>query len=208
VSEAAVIAVAYRKAPEYPFPAGLDDIIDTWDWLVRQGTSVGLDTGAMAIGGDSAGANLALAVSQVVRSKGSRAPDAHLLFYGIYDSDLQTDSYRTLGDGRFGLSLEAMRNYWNLYLPNEPRRHDAKASPIRGNLADIRQPLLIWAALDPLRDDNRNLARAFNAAGNSAVSIEMHSMIHGFLHYPDRIAQARLAFHCAGQHVRQAFRLC
>ena len=204
-SDATVVAIAYRKAPEHPFPAGLDDAVGAMDWLIREGPLVGLDTGALAVAGDSAGANLALAASQIVQSKGLRGPDAHVLFYGIYDADLQTESYRMLGDGRFGLSLDAMRNYWNLYLPDEARRRDPTASPLYGNLADIRRPLLIWAALDPLRDDSRKLAMAFNAAGCSAVSLEVHSMIHGFLHYPDRLAQARLAFHAAGQHLRHTF---
>jgi acetyl esterase len=204
-ADAAVLAVAYRKAPEHPFPAPLDDVVDSWAWLTRQGPALAVDVSALAIAGDSAGANLALGASLTLARKGARRPDAHALFYGVYDADLETDSYRTLGDGRYGLSRASMAMYWDLYAPDKARRREPAASPLRGALQDVARPFLLWSALDPLRDDSRKLAQALNACGNGAVALEMQAVPHAFLHYGASVTASRVALDCAGRHIRDVF---
>ncbi len=204
-SGANVVAIAYRKAPEHPFPAALDDMIDGWRWVMREGPKRALDTAVLGIGGDSAGANLALAATQRLRLSGVRAADAHVLFYGVYDCDLDTESYRTFGDGTYGLSRADMVEFWNLYLPDAARRRDPAASPLHGSLDGIARPLLLWAELDALRDDSRKMLQALHGAGHDAVGIEIQSVTHGFLQLGDTVAIARRSLAIAGLHLREAF---
>jgi acetyl esterase len=203
---ATVVAIAYRKAPEHPFPAALHDVIDSWTWINREAATFSLDITALAIAGDSAGANLALAASQYLRALGARTPDAHALFYGVYAADLDTESYNLLGDGKYGLSRADMATYWDLYVPEAARRGDPAVSPLWGSMTGIERPFVMWAALDPLRDDSRKLVQALNVSGQSAVGVEIQSVTHGFLQYSDSVTVARLALAFAGLHIRDAHR--
>lgn len=200
-----VIGVDYRKAPENPFPAPFEDCSDAVDWVCAQAAQLGVDPSRLATGGDSAGASLALAVGHHEAARG-RPPVTLLLFYGTYDADLETDSYRaTFGDGRFGLSRQDMAIFLDLHLGQGRADCDPRALPMRGSHAGLRRAFLLGCGLDPLRDDTRRLAGALAGAGVAFEFLEIPSANHGFLALVEDVAIARAALAKAAAHLARAF---
>lgn len=201
-----VIGVDYRKAPEHPFPAPFEDCSDAVDWVRAQAAQLGVDPSRLAMGGDSAGANLALAVGHHEAAR-DRPPATLLLFYGTYDSDLETGSYRAaFGDGRFGLSRRDMSIFLDLHLGVGHANGDPRALPLRGSHAGLRRAFLLGCGLDPLRDDTRLLAGALAGAGVAFEFLEIASANHGFLALVEDAALARGALARAASHLARASR--
>lgn len=154
-----VVSVSYGLAPEHPFPQGLSDVVHTLRWLFEHGASEDIDTNAIALAGDSAGANLALAACLRLRDLGEPLPRAAALIYGCYAPDLESPSHLAFGDGRYFLSTATMRWFWEHYVPDPAERDDPLVSPLFGDLRGL-PPLYVSAAeFDPLRDDSERLAR-------------------------------------------------
>ncbi len=194
--QAEVIGVDYAKAPEAPFPAGLDDAVAA-SRALQASSRHGL---ALAIAGDSAGANLALAALLALRDSGAQPFQAALLFYGVFGDDHGTQSHRLVGDGRFGLSSAKMDFYRGHYLrgtgvsPGDPR-----VSPLWADLSRL-PPLFISAAgLDPLHDDSVALDLKVRAAGGTAMLKVYTGVHHGFMQMSWLLPKARLAFVDAAQ---------
>ena len=154
-----VAAVDYRLAPEHKFPEPLADCIAATRWLASDGHSLGIDAARLAVGGDSAGANLALATLLSLRDRrGSPQVRAGVLVYGMFAADPRTPSHRKFGDGRYLLSTEDTEWFWRCYLTHDEERDDPRAVPLRAQLGGL-PPLFIAAAeLDPLLDDSVMLA--------------------------------------------------
>jgi acetyl esterase len=160
-----VASVDYGLAPEHPFPHGLDDCHAALAWLRTQGPRLGIDPGRIAVGGDSAGANLALALCLKLRDAGGPQPRAAALIYGAYTDDHDSPSHAAFGGGDFVLSTAMMRWFWDHYVPDPARRRDPLVSPLYADLRGL-PPLYVSAAeLDPLRDDSERLARRLIDAG-------------------------------------------
>ncbi|MCC7425360.1 MAG: alpha/beta hydrolase fold domain-containing protein [Alphaproteobacteria bacterium] len=214
-----VIGLGYRKAPEHPFPLPLEDAIEGWAWIAanRAGLCAGNADEPMAIGGDSAGANLAFGAALAAAATGVGAgagagagagvpqPDAVISGYGVLGADLDTPAYRTLGDGRFGLSRASMATYWDLYCPDAARRADPREAPNRAALGAIRRPLLVVAGLDPLRDDSRQMHARLLAHGIASALVEYPRANHGFLQLSAAVGAARDAIARIGAHLAHAF---
>lgn len=147
-----VASVDYGLAPEHPFPHGLDDTLAAVRWLAAEGPSVGIDPARLAIAGDSAGANLALAACLTLRDAGTACPRAAALVYGVWSADCDSPSHRAFGDGRYGLTSATMRWYWDRYVPDPARRADPLVAPLH-------------AELDCLRDGSEALAERLVGAG-------------------------------------------
>jgi acetyl esterase len=176
-----VASVDYRLAPEHPFPAGLEDCLAAVRWIAANGGDWGIDTGRLAIGGDSAGANLALAALLSLRDAGEPPMRAGALIYGAYDPDLDTPSRQAYGDGSYILSADDMRWFWNHYL-GEADRRDPLAAPLHADLADL-PPLLVTAAeFDPLLDDSARLVARLEAAGTPHRYVVWPGVTHACLH--------------------------
>jgi acetyl esterase len=188
-SGAAVLGFDYRLAPEYPFPAGLDDTLA----VIRQARAGALgediDATRVALAGDSAGANIALGALLALRDDGAPTVRAAALFYGCYAPDFDTDSHRNWGDGQFGLSTERMRWYWLNFIG--PTGEAPRAAPLDANLADLPPLYLVAAGLDPLCDDTLALARALSTAGVPHELITVPGVIHGFLGRAPKLPVAR-----------------
>ena len=200
-----VVAIEYRKAPEFPFPLPVEDCRDAAAWVLRRAASFGIDPRRVAFGGDSAGANLALAVGLDAAERGA-VPATLLLFYGAYGCDLETDSYRgEIGDGRFGLSRSDMDLFFRWYLPPDGRSADPRAAPIKGRLELLRQAFVLSCGLDPLRDDSRQLSGELARSGVSYVYRELATANHGFLALSGDVELARVALRAAAAHLRDAF---
>jgi len=202
-----VVGLDYRKAPEHAFPGPFEDCVASVGWLREHGAELGLDAGTLAFGGDSAGANLALATGLAEAAAG-RVPRSLLLFYGTFDDDLDTVSYRAdFGDGRFGLSRRDMGLFLDWYLGEGHRRGaiDPRAKPLHGRLELVQRAFLLGCGLDPLRDDTRRLAAALAERGVAFEFTELAAANHGFLALLEDVAIARHALARAAAHLASAF---
>ncbi len=160
-----IASLDYRLAPEHPFPAGLDDCLAALAWLRLHGAEVGIDAGRLALAGDSAGANLALATCLALKQRGEAQPRAAALVYGAFAVDFDTASHRAFGDGSYVLSTRTMQWFWDQYVPDAARRTDPLVAPLHGDLAGM-PPLYVSAAeLDPLRADSERMAAKLALAG-------------------------------------------
>lgn len=202
----AVATFDYRLAPEHPFPAGLDDCVALWR-AAAAGAVDGLPTaGPRAIAGDSAGANLALALMLHEQRQGRRLPDLALLFYGAYGADFDTPSYRDRADGP-GLTRAKMMRYWDWYAPpGRVDRADPLVAPLHADDASLAglPPLYLTAAeIDPLRSDTELLHARLAALGRRDPFRLHEGVVHGFLQMSTRLAAARTAIAEAGSAFRQ-----
>lgn len=164
-SGAAVCAVGYTLAPERRFPYQHEQALVALRWVEREGAAHRLDPDRIAVGGDSAGANLALGAAVAARAPRGPRITFGVLFYGMFAHDFDTLSHRRFGDGRYGLTTTRMRWYWSQYLGSAAITGDPRAAPL---LADLRglPPLLLFAAgCDCLRDDTLRLAARLDEAG-------------------------------------------
>lgn len=160
-----VASVDYGLAPERPFPGGLDDCEAALRWLRRHGPGLGIDPGRIALAGDSAGANLALALCLRLRDAGEVPPRAAALVYGAFSDDLESPSQAAFGRGEYVLTTSMMRWFWDHYVPDRGRRRDPLATPLHADLRGLPPLYLAAAELDPLRDDSERLARRLVDAG-------------------------------------------
>ena len=200
-----VVGVDYRKAPEHPFPLPFEDCRDATAHVLARAGELGIDPARFALGGDSAGANLALAVGLDMAAAG-RVPATLLLYYGTFDCDLGTPSYLApSGDGRFGLSRSDMALFLGWYLGGDGTSADPRAVPLRGELSLLRRAFLLGCGLDPLRDDNRLLAGALAASGVRFDFRELPDACHGFLFMAEDVAASRAALAAGAAHLAAAF---
>lgn len=197
-SGAAVLALDYRLAPEHPFPAALDDVLAVLS-AVADGALAGMaDASRIALAGDSAGANLALAALLALRDAGRSAIAGAVLFYGCYTPDSDSESHRLFGNGDFGLSTVRMDWYWRNYLGTAYAAPPILAAPLGAALAGLPPLHLVAAGLDPLRDDTLALARALSAAGVGYELATVPGVIHGFLNRTPKLPAAQRAHASAG----------
>jgi acetyl esterase len=195
----AVLGVDYRLAPEHPYPAGLEDAISAWRWMGENAERLNLDPKKMGVAGDSAGANIALAMTLAERDAGHAMPQAAALFYGCYAPDFETESHRNYGDGRFGLTTARMRWYWENYAGKALTNADASVAPLHADFAGLPPTYLALADLDPLADDTRDLAGRLEAAGVPHVLKQWRGAGHGFLQMTRDVELARDAAADAAQ---------
>lgn len=189
----AVVSVAYRRAPEAPFPIPVEDCHAATLWLYEHGAELGLDATQLAFGGESAGANLALAVAQMLRDRNEPMPCLQVLICPIADCDFSTESYTTYATGYF-LTRQTMMWFWDHYIPDAAQRMSPYASPLRAaQLSGLPPTLLITAELDPLRDEGEKLARRL-AANHVDVTHERYDgVFHGFVGFSTILDKANIA---------------
>lgn len=178
---AVVVSVAYRLAPENKYPAAALDCYEATCWLVEQATELGYNALRLALVGDSAGANLAIAVSrQAVANKGP-AICYQCLFYPVTDGGCDSASYRLFADG-YLLSAEMMGWFWQQYLERAEQADEALASPLRADDLHGQPPTSVFTAeYDPLRDEGEAFARRLSEAGVSTHLQRCEGMVHGFV---------------------------
>ena len=195
-----VVSVDYRMAPEHTFPAAIDDSL-----AATHAEQIGIDPTRLAVGGDSAGGNLAAAVALVLRDESGPALVHQLLIYPVTDYNLDTRSYLDNAEG-YNLTREAMRFYWRLYLRTESDADDQRASPLRArHFADLPSAFVITAEYDPLRDEGRAYAERLREAGTPTVHRDYAGMIHGFVTSAGVIDQGKQAIRDASAALREAF---
>lgn len=189
---AVVVAVDYRLAPEHRFPAAVEDALAATRWVADRAARLGIDAGRLAVGGDSAGGNLAAVVSAIARDGG---PPLcwQLLVYPITDCDLDTPSYRENAVG-YLLTRAGMAWFWDHYLPDPASRAHPHASPLRApDLSNLPPAYVITAEYDPLRDEGESYARRLRDAGVPTRLDRFEGMVHGFLRRTDRLDRSHEA---------------
>ncbi len=175
-----VVSVDYRLAPEAKFPAAAVDCYAATKWVAENADALGIDGWRIAVGGDSAGGNLAAVVSQLAKVRGGPAIGFQLLVYPVTDHGYETASYRDNADG-FLLTKDAMVWFWNHYLRSDADGAFPMASPLRSkDLSGLPPALVITAEFDPLRDEGEAYAAALKAAGVQATATRYNGQIHGF----------------------------
>ena len=199
----AVLSVAYRLAPEAPFPAGLGDCIQATRWAHAHAADLGADPERIAVGGDSAGANLAAVVCHV-----APAPTVfQLLVYPVADARMDTTSYDENGEGLF-LTAASMRWFVDHYLsggvgsPTDPR-----VSPLLAAdevLGHGPPALVITAGFDPLRDEGIAYAERLADVGVTTSHVHFPGQIHGFFSMSNHLGDARSAIALAAQALSDA----
>jgi acetyl esterase len=178
-----VLSIDYRLAPEHPAPAGLDDAYAAFRWALEHGAELGTRPGAVAVGGDSAGGNLATVVARLGRDDGT-PPAFQLLLYPITDLAGTHRSHELFADGFF-LTRHDMEFCGNQYLGGSGVDvTDPRVSPLLANdLSGLAPALLITAGFDPLRDEGEVYADRMRAAGVPVDSRRLSSLIHAFCNF-------------------------
>lgn len=176
-----VVSVEYPLAPEHPFPAALESCLKVTAWVVDNAEELGLDPGRVAVGGDSAGANLAAALSQLARDRGRPPIAFQLLVYPVVDHLASFASVKENGEG-FLLTAEAMAWFSEHYAGQaDIDDRDPMMSPIyAADLAGLPPALVITAEFDPLRDEGEAYAMRLRQAGVPVQTSRYDGMIHGF----------------------------
>lgn len=178
-SGCAVLSVEYRLAPEDPFPAGLEDSLKATAWAAANAESLGVDATRIAVGGDSAGGNLAAVVAQL-----QPVPIAfQVLIYPVTDCRMSSESYIENAAGPFLRAVD-MDAFINIYLDGKTSTNDPRVSPICADsavLASCPPAIVITAEHDPLRDEGEEYGRALIAAGVHTSIVRYFGMIHGFV---------------------------
>ncbi|MBI9083603.1 MAG: alpha/beta hydrolase [Desulfobacterales bacterium] len=205
-SNAIVVAVDYRLAPEHPFPAGLDDAYAALVWVSENAGSFGGDPARIAVMGDSAGANLSAVLSLMARDRKGPKIARQVLVYPSTDlSRLDNDSYSYFGKG-FMLTKANIEWFRALYLPNKDNWTDPYASPL---LADDHGHLppatIITAEMDPLRDEGKQYADKLKKAGVSTNYHCYKGMIHGFVSADKVLNQAHEALDEIALDLKKSF---
>jgi acetyl esterase len=198
-----VVSVDYRLAPEYPFPAAVDDCLAATRYVADNAAK--LNIGGIAVGGDSAGGNLAATVSLLARDAGGPRIAFQLLIYPATDQRLATPSHERNAQG-YLLTRDAIDYFRRAYLPNDKDWTDWRASPLLAKShANLPPALVITAGYDPLLDEGRAYAERLKAAGVRVEYREYADMVHGFILFGGVLdtAKAAVADCCAA--LRGAF---
>ncbi|MBN1210176.1 MAG: alpha/beta hydrolase [Myxococcaceae bacterium] len=174
-----VLAVDYRLAPEHPFPAALEDATAAFAWACAHAEALGADPARIAVGGDSAGGNLAAALSQLTVREGPRAPVAQLLLYPAMDRTVERASLGHFAEGFF--LTRADIDWFQQHYTGSADCSDPRISPLLcRELSGLPPALVITAGFDPLRDEGEAYASALQQAGTSATLRRFDGFVHGF----------------------------
>jgi acetyl esterase len=180
-AEARVLSVDYRRAPEYRFPAAIEDAFAAFRFAVAHAVELGADPARVAVGGDSAGGNLAAGVARLAAADGGPAPAFQLLFYPWLDLSSKRDSYRLFGDG-FYLTEGELDWYKRHYVADTGDALDPRCSPLLAEAwSGIAPAYVATAGFDPLRDEGEEYAQRLRAAGVPVALRRHRGLIHGFV---------------------------
>jgi acetyl esterase len=200
----AVISVDYRLAPEAKFPAAVEDCWAATRWVREQGASIGVDVRRIAVGGDSAGGNLAAVVALLARDAGLRLA-FQLLIYPATDFANDKPSHDLFAEG-YMLTRTSIAWFTGNYLAGPADIADWRASPLRAaSLARVAPAFVVTAGFDPLRDEGKAYAERLTEAGVATRHASYDGMIHGFFGMTGKIDTARLAIDEAGAALAAAF---
>jgi acetyl esterase len=198
-----VVSVDYRLAPEHRFPAAAEDSYAATLWTAQHAEELGIDPERIAVGGDSAGGNLAAVVSLMDRDRATLIIAYQVLIYPITDCNLEAPSYRENGDGFF-LTTRAMAWFWEQYLPDPAEASNPYCAPLLAeSLSGLPPAYVMTAEFDPLLSEGAAYADRLEASGVSVVRELYDGQIHGFVRRIDLYDRATVAINRIGQLIRE-----
>ncbi|OKP33722.1 esterase [Serratia marcescens] len=189
-----ILSVDYRLAPEYPFPQPLEDVYRALCWVAQQAPQLGIDAKRLAVGGDSAGGNLAAGVALLARDRGGPHIERQLLLYPALSREMTTKSYCEFAEGYF-LTRDAMVFCWQQYLA---QRRDPGAEPLHAaTLRGLPPATILSCEYDPLRDEAEQYAQRLREAGVPIRCERLPGMVHACIHMLGLTPAARRLFELA-----------
>jgi acetyl esterase len=188
-----VVGLEYALSPEHPYPTASDQVLAALRWLRDSATPHGVDGTRLAVGGDSAGGNLALGALLRLRDAGEAGPRLGAIIYGMLSTEHDTPSHLELGTGKFGLSTAKLEWFWSRYLPESVQHGGMGATPLNADLRGLPPLLLIAAGLDPLLDDTLSLDRHLTTAEVPHELRVYEGVPHGFIAQTRLLSKAREA---------------
>jgi acetyl esterase len=201
----AVFSVEYRLAPEDPFPAAVDDSIAATRWVASQAGALGIDARRIAVGGDSAGGNLATVVALDARDNAGPALVYQLLIYPGTDQRCGFPSHARNGEG-YLLTRRAIEYFRGHYLSREADWLDWRASPLLAkSLASLPPAFVLTAGFDPLLDEGRAYAEHLARENNEVAYLDYPDMVHGFILFGGVLDTANAAVQECCERLRAAF---
>jgi len=205
-SGCAVVAVDYRMGPEHRFPAAVDDCVAATRWVRANASALGVDAARLAVGGDSAGGNLAAAGTLVARDAGDLPIAFQLLIYPATDQRRIAPSHTTNAQG-YLLTADSMRYYHDHYIDDPKHDLDWRASPLLApDLSRLPPSLVLVAGYDPLRDEGVQYAQRLSESGSRATLVSFERQIHGFVTMGRVLDEANEAVAMCADALRRALR--
>jgi len=180
---AVVVSVAYRLAPEDPWPAAAEDVFAVTHWAARNADALGGDAARVVVGGDSAGGHVAATVALMARDRGAPALAAQLLLYPMIAPNFDTESYQVYAEGFYN-PRAALQWYWDQYVPSAADREHPYAAPLNADLRGLAPAVVVIAGHDPLRDEGIAFGDALERAGVRTICLRYDGGIHGFMTMP------------------------
>jgi len=200
-----VVAVDYRLAPEHKFPAAAEDAIAATRWIATNAARLGIDATRLAVGGDSAGGNLAAVVALDARDRGGPRLALQLLVYPAADMSMDWPSAERHAT-QLPLTRAAMDWFIAHYLRSKADEADWRASPLRASsLKGLPPALILTAGFDPLCDEGEAYAKALRGASVPVAHEMFEGQIHGFLSMGRIVADSRRAIALAADALKRAF---
>lgn len=189
-----ILSVDYRLAPEYPFPTPLHDVYQALCWASEQAAQIGIDPLRIALGGDSAGGNLAAAAALMTRDRSGPAVEHQYLLYPALDSEMAMPSFAAYGEG-FYLTREIMGWCWANYLGQDTDAREPYASPwYASTLAGLPPATILVCEYDPLRDEGERYAQRLQQAGVKVNCQRLPGMVHACMHMTGLTPAAQILF--------------
>lgn len=201
-----VVSVDYRLAPEHKFPAGLEDAYAAATWVIANGAAWGIDTGRVAVAGDSAGGNLATVVCQLARDRGDPTFVLQLLIYPNVDHEFERPSMIEFGQG-YTISVDDMHWFWSHYVDGPSDLENPYVVPMRAkSLSGLPPAHIVSAGYDFLRDENEDYGRKLADDGVRVTITRYPGMVHGFFSMGGMLDEADVALAEVSDALRRAFR--
>ncbi|MDE2487542.1 MAG: alpha/beta hydrolase fold domain-containing protein [Alphaproteobacteria bacterium] len=192
-----VAGVDYALSPEARFPQALEEVVDVVRWLQRDGAGAGVAPDRLALGGDSAGANLAISAAGVLKAAGEAAAlNGLVLNYGVYGTDFDTSSHRRYRGPEYMLTSNEMEGFWTRYIRSQADLSDPRAVPLKADLSGLPAVFMAIAECDVLFDENQAMAAALRAARVPVEARIYKGATHSFL---EAVSMADVADRALGE---------
>ncbi len=200
-----VVSVDYRLAPEHPFPAAVEDTFAATCWAAEHAAELGANASRLAVGGESAGGNLAAVVALLARDAGAPLISHQALVYPVTNHDFSTPSYTENAEG-YLLTRQSMDWFWGHYLGTDGDGSDWRASPLRAeSLADLPPAHILTMEFDPLRDEGEAYAARLREAGVPVVLSRYDGAIHGSFNMTELLEDGARAVEEVALQLRAVF---
>ncbi len=200
-----VVSVAYRQAPEHKFPAAAEDAYAATQWVISNAAQLNGDPTRVAVGGESAGGNLAAVTCLIARNRGGKMPVHQMLIYPVTNYAFDTPSYQENANAK-PLSRPLMKWFWAHYLKDESDGSKSYASPLRAeHLRGLPSATVITAEIDPLRSEGQAYAQRLREAGLSVRAINYNGVTHEFFGAGAVVNKAKQAVSEAAAGLRSGF---